>query len=85
MMTVVRLNDATFVDLKSVSTWLGTKTPSETIDLLVREKMDALDLERDAGENVAAEKATGGALVFEKTPGLSFTRIISASDQQRTI
>lgn len=79
MMPVIRLNDATFVDLKTISTWLGTKTPSETVDALVRTKMEDLDMERDI-ENAAGHEGTdGGELVFEKAPGLSFTRILSAS------
>ena len=79
MSPVVRINDATFVDLKQVSTWLGTDTPSETIDTLVREKMVALDLERDVGETVDTDQNGSAPLAFEKTPGLTFTRIISAS------
>lgn len=79
MMPVVRISDATFIDLKSISTWLGTDTPSKTIENLVREKMDALDLERDMGEEEAAVVVTEGeATVFERTPGLTFTRILSA-------
>jgi hypothetical protein len=39
MMPVIRVNDATFVDLKAISKWLETKTPTETIDALVRDKM----------------------------------------------
>ena len=46
MMPVVRLNDATFMDLKSISTWFGTKTPAEAIDRIVREAMEQLGLER---------------------------------------
>ena len=37
MMPVVRINDATFADLSTLKTWFGTKTPSETIDRIVRE------------------------------------------------
>ena len=32
MMPVVRINDATFIDLSTLKTWFGTKSPSETID-----------------------------------------------------
>ena len=46
-MPVVRINDATFADLSTLKTWFGTKTPSETIDRLVRETMDQLGMERD--------------------------------------
>jgi len=79
MMPVVRINDATFVDLKTVSTWMGTKTPSETIDALVKAQMETLDLERDLPEAFSAEEGGDGDLVFEKAPGLAFTRILSAS------
>ncbi len=79
MMPVIRISDATFVDLKSISTWLGTDTPSKTIESLVREKMDALDLERDLDEEETEIVASEGeATVFERTPGLTFTRILSA-------
>lgn len=79
MMPVIRLNDATFVDLKTISTWLGTGTPAETIDAIVREKMEALDLERDIENEALGNDSAEGDLVFEKAPGLSFTRILSAS------
>lgn len=78
MMPVVRLNDATFADLKSISTWIGTKTPSETIVQLVQEKMAALDLERDVEPEFCEQKGSGAHLIFNKVPGLSFTRILSA-------
>lgn len=80
MMPVIRVSDATFVNLKSISTWLGTDTPSKTIETLVREKMSALDLERDVSELVTEVIASGSeATVFESTPGLTFTRILSAT------
>jgi hypothetical protein len=78
MMPVVRLNDATFVDLKSISTWIGTKTPSETIVQIVREKMAALDLERDVEPGVGAQEDSGERMTFDKAPGLSFTKILAA-------
>jgi hypothetical protein len=77
MMPVVRLSDATFEELKAISTWLGTSTPPETIERLVREKSDALGLERDA--NAEPEVPAGHEIThFEKAPGLSFTRLIHA-------
>lgn len=79
MMPVIRINDATFVDLKSISTWLGTTTPSETINTLVREKMEALDLERDVAEETATPKNASDGILFQDTPGLTHTRILSAS------
>ena len=79
MMPVVRLNDATFVDLKSIATWLGTETPSRTIEALVRDKMRSLDLERDVAEESQDSRSGGDELTFETTPGLSFTRLLAAS------
>lgn len=84
MMPVIRLNDATFVDLKSVATWLGTETPSQTIDRLVREKMQQLGLERDdtleeiMPRDVAIATSDGGDMEFRSAPGLAFTRVLSA-------
>jgi len=78
-MPVIRLNDATFVDLKTIATWMGTNTPPETIVELVREKMDELGLERDIEIEALGNVDVEGYLVFEKAPGLSFTRILSAS------
>ncbi len=77
MMPVIRLNDATFAELKTISTWLSTSTPTETIDKLVREKLDALGLERDIDDEpeVISDRPS---MQFDKTPGLSFTRLISA-------
>ena len=79
MMPVIRLNDATFVDLKTISTWMGTSTPPETIVALVQEKMDSLGLDRDVDNGALVNDNADGDLVFEKAPGLSFTRILSAS------
>ena len=78
MMPVVRINDATFVELKTIATWLGAATPAETIDRLVREKLDALGLERD-GEDEPEGAPHGEEMQFEKTPGLSFTRLVAAT------
>lgn len=78
MMPVIRISDAALVDLKSIATWEGTKTPSLTVEALVKEKMEALGLERDiadtTGDNLPDED-----LEFEDAPGLSFTRVVSAS------
>ncbi len=79
MMPVIRISDATFVDLKSISTWLGKSTPSETINALVREKMKALDLERDVADETTASEDTSDGILFENTPGLTHTRILLAS------
>ena len=79
MMPVVRLNDATFLDLKSIATWLGTDTPSRTIEALVREKMENLDLARDVAEEAEGSPSGEGELTFETAPVLSFTRLLAAS------
>lgn len=78
MMPVVRLNDATFADLKTLATWLGTDTPSQTIDVIVAQTMNKLDLERDV-EDSAAVPGAADVLQFKATPGLAFTRVLSAS------
>ncbi|MEL6551104.1 MAG: hypothetical protein AAFQ54_12745 [Pseudomonadota bacterium] len=91
MMPVIRVNDATFIDLKSVSTWLGTETPSQTIDRLVREKMAQLGLERDdAPEEIMPRDASSsasdeGEMEFRSAPGLSFTRVLDASVSGQTL
>lgn len=91
MMPVVRVNDATFFDLKSVATWLGTDTPSQTIDRLVREKMEQLGLERDdAPEEITTSDLSGvasdeGDMEFRSAPGLSFTRVLDASVSGETL
>lgn len=83
-MPVIRISDATFVDLRSISTWLGTATPSQTIEDLVREKMVSLDLERDI--SIVSETEAGeDYLTFDEIPGLSFTKIISAKLNENTI
>lgn len=77
MMPVIRLSDATFAELKTISTWFSTKTPGDTIDQLVREKLDELGLERDQEEVLGASSADD-VIRFTKAPGLSFTRVLSA-------
>jgi len=76
-MPVIRLSDATFAELKAISTWLSTRTPSETIDQLVREKLDALGLESDTDDEPDAA-SPDEIEQFEQAPGLTFTRLISA-------
>jgi hypothetical protein len=79
MMPVVRIGDATFAELKIISTWLGTETPALTVAEIVRQTMDRLGLERDeeperidSGEDAAPRQ-------FDATPGLSFTRVLGAT------
>lgn len=78
-MPVLRVNDGTFADLSTLKTWFGTKTPSETIDKLVRDAMDQLGVERDELVDEAAEVATDGAMQFDVAPGLAFTKPLAAS------
>ncbi len=77
MMPVIRLNDATFAELRTISTWLNTETPSETVDRLVREKMEHLGLERDSGPEPST-CAGNDKVNYDKAPGLAFTRLLLA-------
>lgn len=79
MMPVVRVNDATFADLSTLRTWFGTKTPSETIDRVVREAMEQLGMERDEEPEGVATTTSDGAMQFDAAPGLSFTKPLAAS------
>lgn len=79
MMPVLRINDGTFADLSTLKTWFGTKTPSETIDRLVREAMDQLGMERDEEPDSTAEPNSNGAIQFDSAPGLAFTKPLAAS------
>jgi hypothetical protein len=79
MMPVVRINDATFADLKSIATWLGTRTPSETIDQIVRQAMEQLGMERDVEPEMASTATNSAATEFDRAPGLAFTKPLSAS------
>ena len=79
MMPVVRLNDATFADLSTLKTWFRTKTPSDTIDHIVREAMERLGMERGNEPADAVTTTSGGAMEFGGAPGLSFTKPLSAT------
>ncbi|WP_099824097.1 T4SS efffector SepA family protein [Oceaniglobus indicus] len=85
MMPVIRINDATFADISVLKTWFGTKSPSETIDRIVREAMDGLGIERDDG----FEGAVGGqdkvTSAHEATPSLTFTKPMNAKVNGDTI
>ena len=59
MMPVVRINDATFADISTLKTWFRTKSPSETIDHIVKEAMKQLGIERD-------DEVEGPSLTFTK-------------------
>jgi len=77
-MPVVRINDSTFADLSTLKTWLGTNTPSETIDRIVRKAMEQLGIERDDEIEAEATATTSGAMDFSSAPGLTFTKPLSA-------
>ncbi|MCF2872935.1 hypothetical protein L0664_17860 [Octadecabacter sp. G9-8] len=70
MMPVVRISDAALADLKLISKWLETDTPSKTVEKVVSKMMVDLGLERDEGEILREE---GGV------PGLSFTKVTKAT------
>src|SRR5690348_12472604 len=75
-MPVIRISDATFSDLKTMSAWFETKTPSDTLDKVIAEMMNHLGLERDEEPH---EPTGAGAMKLTTTPGLSFTRVLSAT------
>ncbi len=86
MMPVIRVSDAAFANLKHIATWLEADTPAQTIDLLVHNEMERLGLERDSEESAAAGgEGNDNVSTFERTPGLSFTRILSASINGRAL
>lgn len=85
MMPVLRINDATFSDLKNLATWLGTKTPSETIDRIVRDSMDQLGLERDVEPTESTNRTADRATEFKITPSLTFTKPLTATVNGRLI
>lgn len=78
MMPVVRINDATFADISTLKTWFGTKSPSETIDHIVKVAMEQLGMEHDDVEGVAVG-STNGALTFDVAPSLTFTKPMKAT------
>ena len=45
MNTTIRLNDVAFANLKRLSIWYETKTPTDTINFLIRKDMESLGLE----------------------------------------
>lgn len=78
-MPVVRISDATFTDLSALKTWFGTKTPSETIDRIVREAMEQLGMERDDEPEEALPDSHADAMEFRTAPGLTFTKPLKAT------
>lgn len=78
-MPVIRINDATFADLSALKTWYGAKTPSETIDRIVRDTMEELGMEHDDEPEEATVAPVDGAMQFDTPPGLAFTKPHAAS------
>lgn len=85
MMPVVRINDATFADLSTLKTWFATKSPSETIDHIVKEAMEQLGIERDDETDSVATVSADGAMVFDTAPSLTFTKPIRATINGKSI
>ncbi len=85
MMPVIRINDATFADLSALKTWLGTKTPSETIDRIVQEAMEQLGMERDSEPEEALPENYNEAMEFKTAPGLTFTKPLKATISGKTL
>lgn len=85
MMPVVRINDATFADISTLRTWFKTKSPSETIDLIVQEAMEQLGIERGDGIENDAVTSTDGTLIFDAAPSLTFTKPMKATINGKTI
>jgi len=85
MMPVIRIDDATFADLSTLKTWFGTKTPSATIERVVRDAMEQLGFERDDEPDAEVSINTKGAMEFPEAPGLTFTKPLVASVNGKTI
>jgi len=79
MMPVVRTSDATFAGLKTLSAWLGTKTPSETVERVVQDMMDQLGLERDDEPEEGVSALGEDVMDFSAAPGLTFTKPLKAT------
>lgn len=78
-MPVLRISDATFADLSTLKTWLGTKTPSETIDHVMREAMEQFGIERDVESDVSSQVSEDGIMDFLTAPGLTFAKPLAAT------
>lgn len=85
MMPVVRINDATFADISTLNTWFKTKSPSETIDRIVRDAMEQLGIEHDEEAVGSAIASTNGTLLFDSAPSLTFTKPMKASIGSETV
>lgn len=85
MMPVVRINDVTFADLSTLKTWFGTKSPSETIDRIVREALEQYGIERDTEVEGVSSASDGDVLVFDTAPSLTFTKPMKATINGKTV
>lgn len=85
MMPVIRISDATFDDLSALKRWFGTRTPGETIHRIVRDAMEELGIERDDEPEAVTAKTSTGAMEFNRAPGLTFTKPLSASVKGKPI
>jgi len=79
------VNDATFASLSTLKTWFGTKTPSDTIDRIVAEAMEQLGIEREDSQELVPAKGLDGAMEFDVTPGLTFTKPLSATINRKSV
>lgn len=68
-----------------LKTWFGTRTPSETIDRIVREAMQQLGMERDDEPEEATPTTGDGAMQFDTAPGLAFTKPLAVSINGKSI
>lgn len=85
MMPVVRINDVTFAHISTLKTWFKTKSPSETIDHIVREAMEQLGIEHDDETEGATIVSTNGTRMFDVAPSLTFTKPVKAIIDGKTI
>lgn len=78
-MPVVRINDATFANISTLKTWFKTKSPSETIDRIVRDAMEQLGIEHDEEAGGSVIESIDGTMVFDSAPSLTFTKPMKAT------
>lgn len=79
MMPVIRISDATFANLVILRKWLETSTPSETVDRIVQQAMDRLDIERDDEPETASDAGNDGSAHPGSSFSLAFTKPLKAS------
>jgi len=84
-MPVVRINDVTFEHISTLKMWYKTKSPSETIDLIVRDVMEQLGIEHTIDTELATATPKDGVLMFDVAPSLTFTKPTKAIINGETI